>query len=86
MNTAEMWLEAQKTGKVYECVDGDIAYSKNMGLVDKDCFDEEWNLKAWTDCGAHGIDELLGNCHWKEMSNVMTIEEAEIRFGIKIIN
>ena len=47
MNTAEMWLKAQEDGKVYECVSGDIAYSKEMGLVDKYDFDEVWELTKW---------------------------------------
>ena len=86
MNTAEMWIVAQQTGKIYECIDGDLAYSKEMGLVDKADFSHAWNLNAWSHCGAHGIDELLGNCKWEEMHNAMTIEEAEMKFGIKIIN
>ena len=85
MNTAEMWIKAQEDGKIYECIDGDMAYSRDMGLVDKYCFDSPWGLDSWGN-GAHGIDELLGNCEWEEMSNIMTIEEAEDRFGIRIVN
>lgn len=85
MNTAEMWLKAQKDGKTYECIDGDIAYSKEYGLVDKNDFSTAWNLDAWKHCGAKGIDALLGECEWEEMNNVMTIAEAEQKFGIKII-
>ena len=84
MNTAEMWLKAQKDGKLYECINGDIAYSKELGLVDKDNFDEAWGLDSWGN-GAHGIDEFLGNCEWEEMCEVMTIKEAEEKFGIRII-
>ena len=86
MNTAEMWLKAQNDGKIYECINGDMAYSKKHGLTDKYDFNKDWNLKAWEKFGAKGFDDLLGNCKWKEMSNVMTIEEAEERFGITIIN
>ena len=85
MNTAEMWLKAQKDGKIYECVNGDIAYSKSMGLVDRYDFNYQWNLEAWRDCGARGLDDLMANCDWEEMSNAMTVEEAEERFGIRII-
>lgn len=85
MNTAEMWLKAQEDGKVYECINGDMAYSKKYGLTDKYDFYEEWNLDAWEHCGARGLDDLL-DCKWQEMNNVMTIEEAEERFGIKIVN
>ena len=49
MNTAEMWLKAQEDGKIYECINGDIAYSKAMGLVDKDDFNKVWKLANW-DC------------------------------------
>jgi hypothetical protein len=85
MNTAEMWLKAQNDGKIYECIDGDIAYSKDMGLVDKDDFNKPWGLEAWGHCGAKGLDELMTNCKWEVMKNTMTIEEAESKFGIKII-
>ena len=84
MNTAEMWIKAQKDGKIYECVDGDIAYSRDFGLVDKYDFNYPWNLDAWKANGARGIDVLLSD-EWKEMDSVMTKEEAEERFGIKII-
>ena len=83
MNTAEMWLKAQKDGKYYECVDGDIAYSKDTGLVDKADF-SPWNLDAWQDFGARGLDNLL-ECKWQEMDNIMTVKEAELKFGIKIV-
>ena len=84
MNTAEMWLRAQNDGKIYECIDGDIAYSKDMGLVDKDDFNRPWGLDAWEHRKQYGIDDLM-HCVWQEMENVMTIEEAEERFGIRII-
>ena len=84
MNTAEMWLKAQKDNKIYECIDGDMAYSKKMGLVDKYDFSAHWGLDAWKSNGAKGIDYLL-NCQWSEMDNAMTIEEAEQKFGIKIV-
>lgn len=84
MNTAEMWLKAQKDGKTYECIEGDIAYSKTMGMVDKYDFNEPWCLDAWKEEREEGLDSLM-NCEWKEMDNVMTIEEAEQKFGIKIV-
>lgn len=86
MNTAEMWLKAQKDGKTYECFNGDMVYSKKYGLVDKDDFHRGWNLNAWEHCGASGLDELIAGCEWQEMDNVMTIKEAEQKFGIRIIN
>lgn len=85
MNTAEMWLKAQNDGKFYDCINGDIAYSKDRGLVDKDDLRTPWTLDAWDAYGAKALDELMANCEWEEMDNVMTIEEAEERFGITII-
>lgn len=84
MNTAEMWLKAQNDGKIYECIGGGMAYSKEYGLVDKYDFHDSWGLEAWGHEGAKGIDKLL-SCKWEEMKNAMTITEAEERFGIKII-
>lgn len=83
MNTAEMWLKAQNDGKIYECINGNMAYSKDMGLINKDDFDDPWSLGAWDWEEQRGLDSLM-NCKWAEM-NVMTIEEAELKFGIKII-
>lgn len=85
MNTAEMWLKAQDDGKIYECVNGDIAYSKDMGLVDKYDFNEPWSLECWDYKKQYGLDDLMKNCVWEEMNNTMTIEEAEERFNIRII-
>ena len=86
MNTAEMWLKAQEDGKIYECINGDIAYSKAMGLVDKDNFNEVWQLSNWDDDKAKALDNLLGGCEWREMPiTIMTKHEAEVEFGIRII-
>ena len=83
MNTAEMWVKAQNDGKIYECIDGDIAYSKDRGLVEKYDLTTPWELRCW-DLPEEGLDGLM-NCEWAEMDCVMTIKEAEEKFGIKII-
>lgn len=83
MNTAEMWMKAQNDGKIYECIDGDIAYSKDRGLIDKYDF-TTWKLGSWDYEGQNALDKLM-DCKWEEMECVMTIEEAEEKFGIKII-
>ena len=85
MNTAEMWIKAQEDGKTYECIDGDMAYSCNTGLVDKGDFNKPWGLEAWEYRKEYGIDDLM-SCEWQEMSSVMTVAEAEKRFGIKIVS
>lgn len=84
MNTAEMWLQAQKDGKFYECINGDIAYSKELGLVDKYSYDI-WELESWDSDGSKALDSLLGESEWEEMET-MTRSEAENRLGIKIID
>lgn len=84
MNTAEMWLKAQNDGKIYESVGGDIAYSRDLGLVDKYDF-SPWKLGAWDYDRSNAFDNLM-TCEWEEMENVMTVEEAEVKFGIKIID
>lgn len=83
MKTAEMYIKAQDDGKFYECIDGDVAYSKDKGLFDKHFF-TPWKLSAWDYNEYHGFDNLM-NCEWKEMGRVMTVEEAEKEFNIKII-
>ena len=86
MNTAEMWLKAQEDGKIYECVNGDIAYSKAMGLVDKDNFNKVWQLSNWDCDRAKALDNLLGGCEWREMPiTIMTKHDAEVEFGIRIV-
>ena len=64
MNTAEMWLEAQEDGKVYEIIGGDVAYSKEFGLTSKYDFSDSWGLEAWEDEEERGLDILLGY-EWK---------------------
>lgn len=83
MNTIEMWLKAQKDGKIYYC--RDVAYSKKFGFVDKDNFDDPWELAAWDYLGNRNLDGLMADCEWEEMPT-MTIKEVEDIFGIKIVD
>ena len=86
LNTAEMWLKAQEDGKIYECINGDIAYSKAIGLVDKDDFNKVWKLSNWDCDRAKALDSLLGDCEWREMPiKIMTKHEAEAEFKIRIV-
>lgn len=80
-----MWIKAQEDEKVYECIDGDMAYSKKYGLTYKYDFSDGWGLEAWETHKGRGLDVLLGDCEWKEMNNVMTVAEAEEKFGIRIV-
>ena len=86
LNTAEMWLKAQEDGKIYECINGDIDYSKAIGLVDKDDFNKVWKLSNWDCDRAKALDSLLGDCEWREMPiKIMTKHEAAVEFGIRIV-
>lgn len=85
MNTAQMWLAAQEDGKTYECTNGDIAYSKRTGLVDKNNFNHTWALSNWDYDGAAALDKLLGECEWVEMK-IMTKAEAEEKLGVHIVD
>lgn len=83
MNTAEMWMKAQNDGCVYECSKYRMLYSKNTGLVDNE--DDYYNTTVYLeDFSGTTIDELM-QAEWKYADNVMTIEEAEKKFGIRII-
>lgn len=85
MNIAEMWIKAQQDWKVYECINGDMAYSKATGLVDKNDFDKTWELASWDYKGTKALDDLLGGSAWKEMK-IMTKKDAEKQLGVKIID
>lgn len=77
MNTAEMWLKAQKDGKMYCSID--LAYSKKTGFVYLE------DMTPWPMDAVKTIDEIFLWDDWKEVNNVLTIEEAELKYGIKII-
>ena len=82
MNTAEMWLKAQEDNKWYIC--NDVVYNKNYGFVDKN------NLKQWfsreDNFGLYDVDKFL-SYQWLEHTdcNIITKEEAEKKFNIKIV-
>lgn len=84
MNTAEMYLQAQKDGKYYHVVDGEVAYQRDIGLVYDMDFGEKWELASW-DCRNKPFDSLMSE-EWKEFGNAMTKKEAELKFNIKIID
>lgn len=87
MNTAEMWLEAQKTGARYECVNSNIAYSKDLGLVVKDDRGISWDLLCLDGGGggAKALDDLLSGYQWKMAEEPISISEAEKLLGRRII-
>lgn len=88
MNTAEMWLKAQEDGKTYVC--NDIAYSKEIGLVDKRTMSRPWSIGVWkvefgtNDKKKRELDNLM-SLKWEPLST-MTRAEAESKLGVKIID
>lgn len=83
MNTVEMWTKAQEDGKMYVCINGDIAYSKETGLIDRDN-STTWKLSSWDCFGKDALDKLFGEPKWEQVK-AMTKEEIEKEFGIMII-
>lgn len=76
MNTAEMWLQAQKDGMTYKSFD--MLYNKQFGFHDK-------NKRKWCPDSFDTINEIF-TLEWTEKSNnEMTRAEAEAKFNIKIV-
>lgn len=76
MNTAEMYLAAQKGGRTYRC--RDMLYSAARGLVDRYSA-EDVPLDAFDD-----FDKLM-QCQWHD-DVAMTRKEAEEKLGVRIID
>lgn len=76
MNTAEMWIKAKKDGKTY-CFEN-LYYNNKFGFVDEN--GEEYNFIGWD-----GLDNILAINSWIESKRMMTKEEAEKKYDIKII-
>lgn len=77
LNTAEMWLAAQKDGETYVTDFLHTSYQKEEGFFINDSHSyidtpslNEWMNKMWR----------------KQEKRKLTIKEAEKEFGIKIIN
>ena len=78
LNTAEMWLKAQKDGKTYIVKQQTLCYSKQRGLFyASNCHS---NFNNFT------LDKFL-SLEWTEMrEEIMTKAEAEKKYGIKIVD
>lgn len=76
MNTAEMYLAAQKNGKTYRCQD--MLYSAARGLVGRHD-GEDWPMDAFDD-----LEELM-RYQWHD-DVTMTRKEAEERLGVRIVD
>ena len=83
MKTAEMWIMAQTDDRVYKCLECNALYSKNTGLIDND--DDRYNDTVYLqDLTGITLDELM-DFEWTVANDVMTVDEAEKKYGIKII-
>ncbi len=76
MNTAEMWLAAQKDGKIYKACD--MRYSQNKGFYG--CSQQE----AWAPDAFSSIEDIM-NLNWTE-AREMTKAEAAKALGVDIID
>lgn len=81
MNTAEMWLQAQKDGLCYKMIISEnngeeLFYQKNVGLFDGDGYVAELNNFG-------EFDDFMLN-RWE--ARIMTRAEAEAKFYIKIVD
>ena len=78
MNTAEMYIEANKNNKIYFSEDADAFYSKEFGLVEAEDATRKIQLADFP------TFEHLMQSKWEEVKT-MTKAEAEKKFGIKIV-
>lgn len=76
LNTAEMWLKAQKDGKTYIVKQQTLCYSKQRGLF--------YVTNCHSNFNNFTLDKFL-SLEWTEMQEeIMTKAEAEKKFGIRI--
>ena len=78
LNTAEMWIEAQKNGRQYQS--HDLFYDKMHGFIDID--NNPWSMSAFD-----YYDEFMGIDDWTLVPvPTMTRAEAEAKLGVKIVD
>ncbi len=88
LNTAEMWLKAQKDGKTY--VSDCAMYSKAAGCVDREFRNLALVLGAWVygkdnEDKKRELDNLMST-RWYEEAPTMTRAEAESKLGVRIVD
>mgnify|MGYP004543810559 CR=1 FL=1 len=76
MNTAEMWIKAGEDGKTYRFEN--LYYNNKLGFVDED--GKEYNFIGWD-----SVESILAANKWVESKKMMTKEEVESKYNIKII-
>ena len=82
MNTIEMYTMAQIDGYTYKCAEHKMLYSKAVGLVEEDDYNDTIYMEDFV--SPITLDELM-HFDWVRVSNIMTVEEAEQKFGITIL-
>lgn len=83
LRTPEMWIQAQEDGKYYTTIsntDDKVIYHKDKGLL----YSEDSSLCFIKDTW-YTFDSLMQEL-WICRDNYMTKQEAEKKFGIKIID
>ena len=76
MNTAEMWLKAQKDGKMYRSYN--LAYSAKTGFIDI-MYETPWLANS-----VESINEIFFRDDWEGVKT-MTKAQAEQKLGVKIV-
>lgn len=79
MNTAEMWLAAQKDGEVYYSKDAEGLYSKKFGLVETN------NINDKIELGDFPSFEDLMRSEWVKVI-IMNREEIYEKYGVIAVN
>ena len=79
MNTAEMWLAAQKDGEVYYSKDADAFYSQELGLVETDNINDKIDLRDFS-----SFEDLMKS-EWQKVI-VMDKKEAYEKFGVMVVS
>ena len=78
LNTAEMYIEANKNNKIYFSENADAFYSKEFGLVEAEDVTRKIQLADFP------TFEHLMQSKWEEVKT-MTKAEAEKKYGIRIV-
>lgn len=79
MNTAEMWLAAQKDGEVYYSEDAEGFYSQKLGLVEREYINEKIELGDFL-----SFEDLM-SYEWQKVV-IMNREEVYQKYGVMVVN
>lgn len=79
MNTAEMWLAAQKDGGVYYSEDADAFYSQELGLVETDNINDKIDLRDFS-----SFEDLMRS-EWKKVI-IMNKKEVYEKYGVMVVD